>query len=854
MMNRILIFVAGLLLCILCLFLLFKEPADPAPLNGAGASKIPPIATNENLAAAAPSEDESGKQGGRTEQVLPAQSDPSILPPFQGEDGIVIRVFNSDGAVVPECDVYFVDSSLVSAADVAKAKESWASGPTQLLRKIGHHYQTDANGEVRIPRPSDHPMVLAEKDKSFALHSSISISAKEIKLTLRANRTLLVRTVDSSDNSVANIPVAFLSEMPQLSHHFFTLMSNADGLIRLEDLDSVLGSGGANGTIFAAIAIPSDPDSDQARIELTEELVDNIGEIKLTLPATGKARIRVIDSSGALYQGDGKVELLKASKRFVIRRQPMVSRQVSEGIVEFPLIGLNATVVAAFVRPGIDNVDQVTFKGPATAGGTAEAIISLQDRILFTGTLLDPDGELLADQVISVVHRVATEHGARTSTSSTQTGMDGSFQFEFIEKEGYGELQHGSISLSTSLDPVGKIQAKHDFEFPLPTGLHDIGELKLIQPPILLQGRVLDLDGHPIKDANTRIQMAKDYESGERHWKHYQKDLQATNAEGWFQIRGEWTQAPAYRVSISAAGYEQIVEEIQLGEATHEWRMGKQTTLHGSILLDPNIDVRLLRVNLVDGEDRLHSPMFKGSEPGTATFWFAPKSTTAYTFEIKTPHEEVIAKVGPLAIKAGVANRPPALQPLDLRGKVFGVHLDVHDPTGKPVAAKISVDSVFGWISYESSEKGLDLITLSGFENIMVRADRYKDEILNSVNSDRVITLEPAMEVQLQIPTEVMAIPGVNVQVLAFHTPDERLSENSPYYDGETYSSKPDSSGRSILYPSVVGKYHLDMQIQFAESTEWHRLKSSRLKITVDAAGELFELPVDIQEINDLQK
>ncbi len=851
-MNRILIFVAGLLLCILCMFLLFRESAGPAHPLANGASDTSTAETPESLLAAAPLEDENGKQSGRTEQVLPPQSDPSILPPFQGVDGILIRVFHSDGAVVPECDVFFVDASLASEAEVAKAKESWASGPTQLMRKVGHHYQTDASGEIRIPRPSDHPMVLAEKEESFAYLGSIPKDAKTVKLTLRANRTLLIRTVDLFDSPVAEVPVAFYSDMSHFIHIWFTLKSDSDGLIHLEDLDSVLGSGSANGTNFAALAIPLDPDSDQARVALNEEVVEN-GEITLTLPATGKARIRIIDGSGAPYQGKGKVQILKYTDSQGFNRRPLYAREINDGMVEFPLIGLNATVVAAFVRQGIDNIDEATFKGPTTAGATAEAIITLQERIQFTGILLTPDGKPLADQIISVVHQVTTQHGDRSSVGPSQTDEDGSFQLEFVMKRGFGELQHGSVSFSTHLIPIGKIQAKHVFEFPLPAELHNIGKLKLIQPPILLQGSVLDLEGNPIKDANVRIQMAQDDESGERQWRPYQKGLQSTDAEGWFQIRNEWIQAPAYRVSISAASYEQIVEEIQLGETTHEWRMGMRTLLHGSILLDPNINIGLLRVFLIEGEERLWAILSQGSEPGLANFWFAPKSTNAYTFEIRTPSEEVVASVGPLTMKAGVANRPPALQPLDLRGKVFGVHLDVQDSKGKPVAAKVSLKSAKFWSGYEILDKGLDLVTLSGFEEILIRADRFMDKTLYSVNSDQVITLEPAMEVPLQIPTEVLAIPGIKVQVSAYQISDEPRLEYTPYY-GETYCSKPDSSGRSILYPSVAGDLQLNMKIQFAESTEWHRLKSSRLKITVDSTSGLIELPVDMQEIYDLQK
>ncbi|MBC8404441.1 MAG: hypothetical protein H8E15_04390 [Planctomycetes bacterium] len=834
------------------MFLLFKESAGPAHPLANGASDTSTAETPESLLAAAPLEDENGKQSGRTEQVLPPQSDPSILPPFQGVDGILIRVFNSDGAVVPECDVYFVDGSLASEAEVAKAKESWASGPTQLLRKFGHHYQTDANGEVRIPRPSDHPMVLAEKERSFAYLASIPKDAKTVKLTLRANRTLLIRTVDLFDNPVADVPVAFYSDMSFSIHIWFTLMSDSDGLIHLEDLDSVLGSGSANGTNFAALAIPLNPDGDQARVALNEEVVEN-GEITLILPATGKVRIRILDSFGTPYQGKGKVQILKYTDSQGFNRRPLYAREISDGMVEFPFIGLNATVVAAFVRPGIDNLDEATFKGPTTAGATAEAILTLQERIQFTGTLLAPDGKPLTDQLISVVHQVTTESGDRSSIGPSQTDEDGSFQLEFVVKRGSGELQHGSVSFSTILEPIGKIQAKHVFEFPLPAELHNIGKLKLIQPPILLQGSVLDLEGNPIKDANVRIQMAQDHESGERQWRPYQKGLQSTDAEGWFQIRNEWIQAPAYRVSISAASYEQIVEEIQLGETTHEWRMGMRTLLHGSILLDPNINIGLLRVFLIEGEERLWAILSQGSEPGLANFWFAPKSTTAYTFEIRTPSEEVVASVGPLTMKAGVANRPPALQPLDLRGKVFGVHLDVQDSKGKPVAAKVSLKSAKFWSGYEILDKGLDLVTPSGYEEILIRADRYQDKTLYSVNSDQVITLEPAMEVPLQIPTEVLAIPGIKVQVSAYQISDESRLEYTPYY-GETYCSMPDSSGRSTLYPSVTGDHQLNMKIQFAESTEWHRLKSSRLKITVDSTSGLIELPVDMQEIYDLQK
>ena len=123
--------------------------------------------------------------------------------------------------------------------------------------------------------------------------------------------------------------------------------------------------------------------------------------------------------------------------------------------------------------------------------------LKLEEGVIVAGNAVDSEGRPVAGADVELWIRVAN-YGSLYARDQVKTGLDGSFEIKTvalgqkydvkIKADGYGELEH-AIETNNVVD-----------------GMLDVGELKMLAATMSVSGRVVDVDGRPVANAEVESQ------------------------------------------------------------------------------------------------------------------------------------------------------------------------------------------------------------------------------------------------------------------------------------------------------------------------------------------------------------
>jgi hypothetical protein len=788
--------------------------------------------------------------------VKSAETD-NLYPAYSGDHGVTVITLDLETELpVPQTDIYYLNPQEL---DEEKVREFGGTLDFKaIIQKFGRHYRSNEQAKVQIAPPAEYSLLLAEQGNRSRLLSPLEVVDGQIVVRLKANVRLVVRVIDTAGNAITGVPVGIRMERKSYSSVSLSARTDSDGKATWKDLNAVLERLPGDSKLYAAIEIPIKPENatESQSVELTEQVLQ-AGTATLTMPPTGKVRVAVVDSRGQRYSGAGVVRIFaNADQTSFLNSGPVLVESVVDGMAEFPYVGLGSPLEVVFLAEGSMNQDRTHIDSPQRVGEWVETTIIHVDRPTLTGILLDPDGEILADQSISISIRTKRQKGSSSRRGTTMnTDAEGRFRHELQEDARQGSVESRVLTLKVDLEKFGQCRLEQTLPTELPAADFDLGELTLVAEPFLLAGKVLDLQGVPIALASVQIFGSRDEGSGVRmNFSGAQIGASfgaiahdQTDQEGNFRLQGTVAQGDSLKVEIRAKGYETLTQPISLGADGLEFRLNRASILAGSLLLAEGIEARLLKISMTTGESSQRVHLQSKSDSDLQSFRYEGKANTTYTFKITTRYDEVIFESSPFQLQAGTETRPPELQPLDLRGVLRSITIRAQDNSGVALNAGVyRQDSDQNWSGQSGDLEGTTILLSQPIAKLYVYAEGYAGQLLENVSSDQLVTLQAGMEVTLQIPAKLVHYREF---VMSIQVWPANHNQNTPNISGIKVSSF-DRSGQAIMQAPQTGDHYFNLRIK---PEPGHPGRSAMMGLglhKITAGGQVIDLKIDQAELD----
>jgi 5-hydroxyisourate hydrolase-like protein (transthyretin family) len=771
-----------------------------------------------------------------------------IEAPYAGEDAItLILVDDSTELPIADADLYLLSRDQVPMP-------GWMSIPSNLnplLRSMGTHYRANERGEIRIKRPIEFPTALAEEGRRFMLVKALSVEGDSMQLRLRRNQKLNVLVVNATEDPVAGVMVELHSG--KTSNWWATsakVHTNAEGIAVFEDMVTQMKHGRATGSLYAALSMPMKLADlvDHGRIEITPQILA-AGQAKLRLPATGQVRITILNSKGDLEDSPGTVHLQSAPESNSSFSGTESQNESVDGQAVFPLVPLKTPLKASFIGDGARNTDFILFDGPTAENPEVEISLQRLVRDTISGRILDSAGQPLVNQMIRLRDQFATDEAFEDRLGQFETDANGRFQYEIVEASWLEEGRYLSHRLifSSTLKEQERYEGIHELNLGTSAGNYELGDLILTRIPALLAGKVIDLDSKAIPNVQISLQYSKDPEAERPQWDWIRKGHGFTDKEGRFHIYGTMSKPTTYRATIRAQGYEDLAQEITLGNLDQVFQLSKAPVLLGKVLLDEGVTYSDLWISFEDGHGSGHPQHVPTAEPGAVDFRFEGKIGSSYALKVMSTFREVLYQSDGLTLQRGSETRPPALQPLDLRGKLKAFQIEVKNGSGVALNATAAIQLERLSTSRKGSLGVIQVVSAGPLDLVEVSAKGYVSKTLERVHSNQVVILEPALEVTIQLPMEFLHYRNCRLS-LNPNDPPSRISSFS-----ELQHTPFDEDGQAKLFVPGIGEYRIGLffhPLFGPPSLRSRGFGISLASYNISANGQIINFKVDKEEFD----
>jgi hypothetical protein len=735
-----------------------------------------------------------GENGGAAENVLEQ---------YQGEDGFTVLIIDeATEQAVPGANLYLLDRSQMP-------QTRGSNGPSflnPLMRKLGMHYRADAAGRIRIPNPSNYPAALAEKDGYFGFERFLNAKVNEATIKIHRNQTFTVWVTDAAGAPSANAPVELqIERSPGQWGKAGLIQANSDGQAIFEDMATRIKYARGTGDLYVAPHVPMIPAQVlNGRAQLTEEILA-AGEVHLTMPEVGKVHITVLNSEGETEPISGYLMLNAFPESKTTSSRITVTKDLEDGMATFDFVALNTTFEVHLDGRRINNRESLSFAGPTEANPTVEIEFTRSKRDYVSGTLLDPNGKNLAEYTVHLRDLVDSGKMLNSGEFRFKTDSEGKFRHEISESAWLGPdkiLLH-KLEFVVDLEGIGKCEADYELHLQAKPDSYDLGELSLSLMPTLLAGKVLNQKNEVVRQAPVRLEFLDDADPGYPHWYGISAVEGSTDSEGNFRLYGEVPESPAYRIWIRTPGYQELRQEVTLGLVDQVYRLGTESVLLGQILLDPDIPYHKVGVRFSGGDRPEHARLTATSDPSLVDLEFKGLANTPYSLSVLSPMHEVLYQAEGVTLLAGQELRPPDLQPLDLRGKLRTIRIEVQNPQGVALNARANIFTNRISTGSLGPTGVIEITSVGSIDKIEIHSSGYASQVLTDVDHSLTVVLEPALEVFVQLPAKYIEYRNCKLTM----QPDLLGSKSSDF--GRLDTVEFDQNGRVKIFLPELGKYQM---------------------------------------------
>jgi hypothetical protein len=771
-----------------------------------------------------------------------------IEAPYAGVDAVtIILVSESDQLPIAKGDLYLLNRDQIPT----RGWMSSLSNLNPLLRRLGTHYQANELGEIRIKRPTKFPTALAEEGQRFRLVRALSVEVDSMQLMLRRNQKLGVLVVNATEDPVAGVMVELHSG--KTSNWWATsakVHTNEEGIAVFEDMVNQVKHGRATGSLYAALSMPMKLADlvDHGRIEITAQIIA-AGQAKLRLPAVGQVRITILNNKGDLEDSPGTIHLQSAPGNNSSFSGTEGQTESVDGQAVFDLVPLNTPLKAIYLGDGARNTDFIFFDGPTAENPVVEISLQRPVRDTISGRILDSAGQPLVNQLIRMRDQFATDEKFEDLPGQFETDANGRFQYEIVEASWLEEGRYLSHRLifSSTLKELERFEGIHELDLGASARNYELGDVILTQIPALLAGKVINLDGEAIPNVQISLQYLTDPEAERPQWDWIRTGHGFTDKEGRFHIYGTMPKPTTYRATIRAQGYENLDQEVTLGNLDQVFQLFKAPVLLGQILLDEGVTYSDLWISFEDGHRSGHPQHVPTAEPGKVDFRFEGKIGSSYALKVMSSFREVLYQSDGLTLQRGLETRPPTLQPLDLRGRLKAFQIEVKNGSGVALNATAAIQRERLSTSRKGSLGVIQVVSAGPLDLVEISAKGYVSKILERIHSDQVVILEPALEITIQLPMEFLHYRNCRLS-LNPSDPPSRISsfsevQHTPFYE----------DGRAKLFVPGIGEYRIGLYFHPLFGPPSLRSRGfgfSSANYDITANGQVIDFKVDQEQFD----
>jgi RNA polymerase sigma factor (sigma-70 family) len=699
--------------------------------------------------------------------------------------GFLLRVVDADGVPQAAAHVAWADASILQ--DYRRASRTDESTDLEsLIAESARSAEADAAGELRLQLGAAALVVSARSGDLWGWVQVVNPSPEPTVLVLEPSRKLAFEVIDSHGAPAAGVPVALIMVRADGAEEVtWKARTGVDGRVVLPRVEeSLRRSGIRNGLAYAALLGPLSVD----RVALDTANLPR-GPVRFVLPPVGSLRVRLAYPEGVSVPSDCWVHATELRPR---RRPDDLERGERHSLHTTPQDG-RAEVLWTHVELGLDllvDADRSEVlesassrvRGPTREG--EEVLVELDFGTvasILSGRLAFPAGAPAHGLRVEMYLQALEGDGVRHEYLARVTpDDDGDFQAP-VEAALRGVPSRWRLSVS---DGRGlELAAPARTLVPPREGVLDLGVVQLEEPATFVAGQVVDVHGAPV--AEVQVSVARwtrmggegapemwNWESG--------VDSPNTDADGRFHL---FDDPPPGRFAVAARvgnfGFGEFVP-FERGAREVVIRLPALGGLAGRLLLPQGVDTAALRVSM-DPQAESDSRNLPALAPRPdGSFEFNGLEAGLHRAAIRRvwdPEDAPLVALDGVRVSAGGPSRDARLDPLDLRGALHPLELEIVDPEGHPVTlghVALTPHAVEGarCVRLRIEDGFARLCGAGRSSDVEVEAPGFRSTRFENVRGAARLELERGFEVRVRVPDSLALPPEGAALVLGFHFAD----------------------------------------------------------------------------------
>ncbi len=530
-----------------------------------------------------------------------------------------------------------------------------------------------------------------------------------LELSLETSPPLRVLVQDNRGNPVVGVPVGVfhcISSPGSSRSLIFKKKTDKNGQALFRGLKQTLRKLGSIKYFWVSFLFPiTGLNKNSVRLD-ESNLAGN--PVKMTLPPVGSVQVEVegVSKSGggggiwvSLFDpGSGYRDGWNYGWEWFWNRENLLnfSVPVSRGKAIFPFVGLGMKLTVFCVKQGVLKVQRKEISGPTSPG--EKVFVHIQSPAgdpVITMTIVDEKGRPLGERDVWIVYPLNARTDLRFGMHDgyrwgmVRSGKDGRLAFPLPPTFSMGKLKQVELVTEGGRGSGERRVGILDFPPPFSQGRKDMGRVRLVFPPLLASGRVLDYKGNPVPGADVYVRSP--VPKGKKGWSCIGHCI--TRKDGTFVLKMFWDwdrmKVKASKSSLGGvgpvvlpAGSKGVVLTLPgVGSIAGRALIGNPDYLKYSLIEVLLKMVRLDREGIFGvvrkeiGKDG--SFLWMGLPPGLYDFYVA----------VNGEPKEKSSVIKGVRVLPGETTRDPRLQSVDLRGLFDEARLMVQDERGIPLKA-----------------------------------------------------------------------------------------------------------------------------------------------------------------------
>jgi hypothetical protein len=559
-----------------------------------------------------------------------------------------------------------------------------------------------------------------------------------------ADPALVLLSCDADDHPVADVPVGLLVGSPAaIAWRGRTRVG--DGMVRVPMPRALLRR--FTGPVAASLLLPL---RHGAAVTLDPEALPK-APVKLVLPPTGRVFVWIDD---LLPAAAGKVDV-----GLGVAGQPAldgsyaaeVSAHPVDGVAKFDFVGLGLSLLVRASRPGQSEQTRLVTPGPVAPGETVHVHLRAEpppERIVFVMHVVDAADKAVAKTQLSVALEARAGGSSSSSTFSIATDEEGVLRLAVDDT--FKTMPERSLRLRGTDARPQPVEALVTLPEALVPGANDLGVVRLVPPPLVCGGRIVDHDGVGVAGADLQVEQRS---TGQPSPQQVRGLRCRSDADGRFELRGS---SPPTDLSlhVTATGHLPRDQAFVLGVPDLEVRLDPAAALAGSVRLDEVVLASDVLVELTDADGTHMQRLTVHGQLGDFVFDRLPPGTANVRVHLLGDPDGVTADNVPL--RSGETTRDPRLQEIDLGKGRHVVNFTVVDQMGQPVPdAQVVVrhgELQRAFEGYRLAAGQGRIVARPGPVAVIAFADDFRTVQTDALTDGARIVLPPALAVRFTLP------------------------------------------------------------------------------------------------------